>query len=254
MKRIISLVIFAIGLFGSTVMAAIIDFRDGGPDTISNTLYQNDYIRLDFDTVNDPGTHITITDGAIIDSISAFNIACITLKGGEIKGRLFANDNTIITLENGTVHDLQSGRDATVTMTGGTVDILVANTSSTITVSGGLVTDHLTASNNGTIYLDGSGFEVTDLSGKVTSLSYGDNLSILGTLVENRPDGVILDYYAGTITGILSDGSVLNSDFYINNLGARAGTADIFIIPEPATLLLFGLGGLVLRRRLSAGV
>ena len=93
---------------------------------------------------------------------------------------------------------------------------------------------------NGTIYLQGSDFEI---SGQ--SLSYGDKLSNFGTLVYNSNS----DYYTGTITGTLSDGSDLNSTFYIHNLENLAGTGDIIIIPEPITLTLLGLGGLLIRKR-----
>jgi hypothetical protein len=44
------------------------------------------------------------------------------------------------------------------------------------------------------------------------------------------------------LTGTLLSGEIINTSF------ERYGDAQILIIPEPATLLVFGFGGLALRR------
>ena len=113
-----------------------------------------------------------------------------------------------------------------------------------ITMSGGTVGDNLGVEVNGTIYLDGTGFEADG-----TPLTYGAKLSDFGTLYYNPTYENF--YYAGTITGTLADGSALDNTFEIYNTGLWEGTADIYIIPEPCSLVLFGLGGLVLRRHKS---
>ena len=72
----------------------------------------------------------------------------------------------------------------------------------------------------------------TDFEVDGTPLAYGDKLSNFGTLATN-PKGQ--DYYTGTITGTLADGSALNNNtFVIYNTGDFAGTGDIILTPEPA--------------------
>lgn len=53
--------------------------------------------------------------------------------------------------------------------------------------------------------------------------------------------------YTGTITGVLSDGSSLECTFGIMNDENGVSNANIYLIPEPCSLVLLGLG--VLRRR-----
>ena len=104
----------------------------------------------------------------------------------------------------------------------------------TLTITGGSIDGYIDAAIEGIIYLKGTNFEV---NGHV--LSYGDSLRDFA--YSPSPD-----IYVDTITGILSDGSVLNNEFQISNV------ADIIIIPEPGTLFLLGLGGLAIKKRRTA--
>jgi len=71
-------------------------------------------------------------------------------------------------------------------------------------------------------------------------LSFGDDLRGYGT-----PSDIYGYWLSGPISGILQDGSVLDSYFHI----WIDSNAQIIIIPEPGTILLLGLGGLAIRKR-----
>ena len=119
-------------------------------------------------------------------------------------------------------------------MTGGSVDGVSATDNASITVSGGVITEDLlngfNVYENGVIYIVGSNFQVNG-----QPISFGDKLSNYGL--------------SGTISGVLTDGSSFNNTFVIHNTGNFAGTADIVVIPEPATLSLLAIGALFSRKR-----
>jgi len=248
-RKLIILIIIALYVVSSSAIATI-DINDGAFHLIGDATYQDDMVWLDHDTINNPGTRLNVASGGSIGRLFAFNNASVTMSGGTIEGELHAVDNATVNMILGSVHDLQAGNDATITMTGGSTDILAANDNSIVTMSGGLINDIIVAGQDGTMFLEGDGFTVTDLDGNMTSLSYGDKLSNFGTFVEFQPDETFQDYFSGTITGTLIDDSVLDIEFRIYNTGINSGTADIVIIPEPVTLFLLGLGAMsVLRSR-----
>ena len=168
--------------------------------------------------------------------------AVVTISGGEIGG-LSAGGNSIVTISGGSAFGgLSTEYNGTIIMTGGSVGSGISvDDDGTFTLSGGSVDGLLYTELDGTIYLDGTGFEVDG-----TPLEYGDKLSDFGILTT---DAGGYDYYGGTITGILTDGSALNNEFQILEPGQYEGTGDIYIIPEPATLLLLGLGAVMVRRK-----
>jgi len=207
------------------VFAAYIDIRDGGTHTISDAAYEADYVYLDYSddgfTPPNPGTHLNVVDGANILYIQACNNSTMNMTGGFINYGITAIGNSKISISGGDPWDIQAAQDSEITISGGVFNSFIASI-------------------NGIINLVGTGFAVDG-----TPVSAGDKLSDFGTLASDQYG----DYYTGTVTGTLDNGSSLNNIFYIYNTGDNAGTGDIVIVPEPATLALLGVGGLLLRKR-----
>jgi hypothetical protein len=88
----------------------------------------------------------------------------------------------------------------------------------------------LVAGGNGKLIINGSNFAIDGtpfVSGQITSILGGD--------FSNEP--------SRRLTGILANGDIINNQFLIGN------TAEIVLVPEPATLLLLGFGMVMLRRK-----
>jgi hypothetical protein len=228
--------------FQYLTQAATIDIEDGGSHIINHSAYQYDWVRVDNNIAYDPGTHIDLVDGGVVKELYFYNNSSLTMTGGHVGLILRGWQNSTLEISGGWMEDFYTLGNSTATMTGGTVhDELAAGFDSTITMSGGSF-GNIRAYYDGKIYLIGSGFEVDG-----QPLSYGDKLSDYGTFYPVIPvgQGYYMNYYSGTITGTLADGSFVNNTFYV----AADGTAEIFVTPEPATLALLGLGTLMLKRK-----
>jgi len=117
-----------------------------------------------------------------------------------------------------------------VIVSGGKVGDLGVHHSSQVIVSGGLLEGDMYLSTNGVLTIDGSDFAIDG-----TPVGYIELTSILGLGYDDEP--------YRRLTGTLLNGDPLDNDFRIGN------SAKIILVPEPATLLLLGLGGLILRRK-----
>lgn len=164
-----------------------------------------------------------VQDGSAVN-LYAYDNSKVFLAGGQIGNKLGAYNNSTIEVSEGSIGLLHADHNCQVTVTGGEINGLQAEDSSNILFSGGK--------------LEGL-FDVYDWSQVTFSmkifmldagLSLGENNKLLGS---------------GRLIGEGFDG--IRWSIYIDEY--HADTASIYLIPEPATLLLFGFGAFILRRR-----
>lgn len=97
------------------------------------------------------------------------------------------------------------------------------------------------------VYLNGAQLHgrMTAYNDSVFVLS-GEDFSINGIKVTNGEyNGVGLEYPYFDVSFISSQGIAFSYDFFLND------NSRLVLVPEPATLLMLGIGGLLLRKRLS---
>lgn len=241
--RRLTLLLLLTALLAIPAVADYVHLTDGGIYVINDTRYEDDFIRLDYDTVNTPGTSFTLLTGGIIgEDLRAYENSTAIINGGTVGGTVGAGGNSIVEIESGIIQGyVYAGGNGLVEINGGSISgKLSSKGEGTIKVTGGVIGGIFDVWHDGIIELYGSGFSVGG-----EDLSVGNSLRDYGTLELVGGDY----FYTGTITGTLNDGSILNNYFQI----LEPTAADIIIIPEPCSLVLLGLGGLVLRRSRRVG-
>ncbi len=235
MKRfLIAISVTAVTLFNSSVNAYV-DFNDGGHHIINYTI--NDYVNVDLYTPG-VGTQVELVNGGYIEfDILAHEDCQISVSGGQLAGSLRAYDNTYAVVSEGQVGSYITAFDnSNVFFTGGSCSTLAAYNEGCLTVSGGVIDDIIYAGRSFAIW-DASliTFEGTSFAINGQPVTYGDFASDYATAGSG--------YLYGTLTGTLTNGDTLNNVFNIYD------DSDITFVPEPSTLLLLGLGAVMLRRK-----
>jgi hypothetical protein len=200
----------------------MIEFKDGGTHNIDYTI--SDTVWVDYLSSVNQTTVNVLNGGMIIGELDAYNNSCVTMGGGTVTERLETHGNSHITMTNGSAgNSLWAYDNSQLTMSGGSINKhLRALDNSNITLIGGVVTEDLSAYDSSTITLYGYDF----------GTSGGLNL------VGNKVIGT------GILTGKWFDGIG-----FIIPINANSITANIYAIPEPATLLLLSLGGILAIRK-----
>ncbi len=146
---------------------------------------------------------------------------------------IFTNEYSHLSISGGSI---QTGRILSynyshVDITGGLIESNLQTTNrSQINIFGGSISGDLLPYRNSQIQIFGSNFAIDG-----QPFGYGELISIFG--------GSFVDEPVRHLTGTLRNGGLIDSNFFIGH------DAKIVLVPEPATVLLLGVGGLLLRRR-----
>jgi hypothetical protein len=270
MKKSILISIIGLAFFAAQIKAY--DFDSGGTVIID---YEVDgWVDVDSHVNNIPGTHLILEDGAYIGygyELNAFNNSQVTINGGTVVNRVNGYGQSQLTINGGTLSDVIAWDNSKIIVTnnanalfvmadgsgsifidGGTTKYSIeAYENSNIYISGGNFADNsanLYAIENGIITLEGSNFKIGNV--EVTGLLNIPYMVSAGALV---PWGdTTYHHYYGILTGTLADGTALDNAIEIlhrPNGDVYMDKANFNFVPEPATIALLTLGGLVLRKR-----
>ena len=207
MKKMIMVTVVAVLCLGAAEVKALI-LNDGGVHTV-------DWIIDEPVSVEDsPGGDFTTLN--LID-------------GGSIALWLNALDNSEINIIGGSVQDdlWAYHYSRTIISSGSITDDLNTSHNSKIFISGGSIGDEIDVRDYSEVTIFGSAFEIDGIP-----VGYGQITT-----------GIIDEFgrLTGTLTGLLQSGDPLNNVYYIQP------DAFIYLVPEPATLLLISVGSLIIR-------
>lgn len=166
-----------------------------------------------------------VTDG-YFSSITIDNNDTLLMTGGG-GGSIWGRDNSIIDIR-GTSWPYVWGESG--------IEQIVMNDNSQLYFSGGSLR-YLGATGNATVILTGGWI-------KEINAYYPAPGDLNHITIYCQPGWTYEDYY---LSGLWLDGSAFNIKIY--SQGASGILDNLTIIPEPATPMLFGLGGVVMRRK-----
>ena len=233
-----SFVVLAVLFLCACPAFALIEFNDGGTHNIDYEI--NEDVWVDYQT-SEMYTTVNVLSGGFIRDLVGYEHSGINVSGGSIGGLLtygssrteafsgliscvetYDSSQLAISCGSTTVgiylHVADSSR---VNISGGNVENLYVNDYSLVNISGGYIIDDLHLYDQSEIKIFGYNFAVDG-----QAVGYGE-----------------LTSSSGHLTGTLLSGELFDRSFYIFH------DAKIILIPEPATVLLLGLGGIWLRKR-----
>jgi hypothetical protein len=228
MKKKLAITLFAI-LFVFPFCAQAMTFTSDG--TIqTNDNWTNVYI------VDTPPNHTTVamTGGAVNDSMGIYSASTLNMSGGNVGG-LNANDESLVNISGGSITGLQVFNNATVTLSQNASIYSAVAYSGVINMNGGTIT--CLAAVGGSPVVNLRGGAITDYLGADSFAS----INVFGYNLTKTDSGGTFGY--GQVSGFWQDGVA-----FAINFGGTEVYSHIDLIPEPATLLLFSIGALLLRK------
>ncbi len=191
----------------------------------------------------EPG-HLIPLPSEFASGLWLYDNSQVNITGGIVRG-LYCNDSSNVSLSPKMGSGMGTGvafgniemyGNSHLNMSDGFfLEDIIAYGNSLIEISGGLTDGGYSH------YLDGSFIPGT-------TLRVNDNSQIIIEGIDFEIDGIAIgygpiDFSNGELKGTLANGEGIHVNFLITD------NASIVLIPEPATILLFGIGGLLLRRR-----
>jgi len=184
---------------------------------------------------------VDIAVGGDVDRLDAFGTSTVHLTGG-IVDTLLARDTSAVHLSSQCVRvgALTTLNSSTVHFTGGIVNTLSVQNTSAVDISGMSRVSWLGTFDTSMVHLSGGTVDRLDAFENSAVTFYGKDF-FLGT-------GLSLDGERVLGTGILSGRWLGGTTWAVNITGNDSG-ATILLMPEPTTLALLALGGLLALRR-----
>ncbi len=198
---------------------AVIYFEDGGAHNIGYSIDDDVVVR---NSSSGFPTTVEILPGSLIYYLWINDTSQATISGSV--SYLRAQNNGQVAISGGSVIGASSSdQNSQVTISSGSVGAWVTYGNSQLNISGGSLAG-LHAHSNSTVIIEGSDFELFG------GLSWDiDGQTILGT---------------GTLTGRWLDNTSFAIPIEENDLSAA-----VIAVPEPTTLLLLGMSGILIRKR-----
>lgn len=193
-------------------------------------------------------SQISIFDGSIEDEFRAYEGCYVNISGGSISNNFKTRDNSQAYISGGAISSLQTSDNSYMNISDGSIDGgLFAEENSRVDVSGGRVGHNVDSEGNSRVNISGgleTGNNIYIRDYSVVTI-YGSDFVIDGVSLESGTFGAYPNGSErhGLLTGTLSNGDPINNYVHIKD------DAKLVLIPEPTTLLLLGLGTLVLRKR-----
>ena len=254
----------------------LIQFNDGGTHDIDyalneSVIVQDEPFWLTSTTVNFlAGSSLSVDHskaGLMLRGSSRLNV-----QGGLIDGIIEMFDDSVTSIYSGEfIHTDLRTDDSTLNISGGTFHDFMLSTqnSSEVSITGGTfptivelyIRGDTSMSVTGGIFLDDSNFHVAVQGSSSMLISGGMNYATYISVSENAdltiqgydlqmngidlPSGSYGGYRSGFMTGYLLDGTGFEWEMYVIDNAILT----VQNVPEPATLLLLGMGGFILRRK-----
>ena len=202
-------------LFGGLAeVSALVVYDSGGEHDID---FEIGTISIRDSSSGNPTIVNLVADGVARSVVLLYDNSIFNIAGGRVDSFIYAYNNGQVNVSDGNIWSSLSACNNTVlTISGGWIEVVELFDDNQTLMTGGSIGETVDVFDDSILTIEGTGF--------------------------NYPYGTIADP-EGILTGTFFNGDPIDIGFYVHD------NASIVLVPEPATLLLLGLGGLILRRR-----